>query len=328
MITLYQLHWSHYVEKVRWALDYKGLEWRAVEVEPFSKRQMRHLARKTQLDSGERLHTVPAIRDDATGEVVVESSDILAYLERQYPTRALYPEPGAKRDEVVRWLPWLDSEIGLAARRLAYTQIALEHPGYLAELFVPHAAPAGAAADLKPRIAGMIIAGLLTQRFRFHLNREDRVFERLEQSLLFAARRLDAQPWLVGAQFTAADLTLAALLKPVSIVPFFRDHPHLQKLFKWTDALVREHRREPRTGYEAAMRAVRQRRGWALGSVSWLAGPAQESTLQEIPATTRARNDQQAVAGWPLVTGPMWYLRLKRVCGLARTPYTRDVTGE
>jgi hypothetical protein len=32
LITLYQLHWSHYVEKVSWALDYKGIDWRAVEV--------------------------------------------------------------------------------------------------------------------------------------------------------------------------------------------------------------------------------------------------------------------------------------------------------
>ena len=43
MITLYQLHWSHFVEKVRWALDYKGLEWTAVDVDPFTKRQMAHL---------------------------------------------------------------------------------------------------------------------------------------------------------------------------------------------------------------------------------------------------------------------------------------------
>ena len=50
MITLYQLHWSHYVEKVRWALDYKGLAWRAVEVEPFSKREMLHLSLRKRLD--------------------------------------------------------------------------------------------------------------------------------------------------------------------------------------------------------------------------------------------------------------------------------------
>jgi glutathione S-transferase len=47
MITLYQLHWSHYVEKVRWALDYKNVEWSAVDVDPFTKR------RCTMFDDGE-----------------------------------------------------------------------------------------------------------------------------------------------------------------------------------------------------------------------------------------------------------------------------------
>ena len=37
MITLYQFQWSHYVEKVRWALDFKGLNWQAVEVVAFIK---------------------------------------------------------------------------------------------------------------------------------------------------------------------------------------------------------------------------------------------------------------------------------------------------
>jgi len=318
-MTLYQLHWSHYVEKVRWALDYKGLAWRAVEVEPFSKRQMQHLDRKTRLDSGQQLHTMPAIHDEATGEVVVESSDILAYLERQYPAPPLYPEPGPLRDEMARWLPWLDSEVGLAARRLAYTQLTLEHPGYLAELFVPRVARAGRARSLKARLAGAIIAGVLTQRFRFHLNREDRVYEQLEQCLLFAARRLTTRSYLVGERFTAADLTLAALLRPVSVVPFFRRHPRLQELFEWREGLLREHRRELHLGYQTALQGVRQRRGWEMGSVSWLSVPAQESALQEIPAISHSRNDQRSVAGWPLVTGPLWYFRLKRTCGLGRS---------
>ena len=60
MITLYQLHWSHYVEKVRWALDYKGLDWSAIDVDAFTKRQMHRLPCKLTLDSGRSLYTVHA----------------------------------------------------------------------------------------------------------------------------------------------------------------------------------------------------------------------------------------------------------------------------
>src|SRR5579872_4760512 len=221
MITLYQLHWSHYVEKVRWALDYKQVAWTAVDVDPFTKRQMRHLRCKLTLDSGQDLYTVPTIHDKATDSTVGDSSRILDYLERTYPNPALYPEEATEREEVKRWMLWLDSTLGLAARRLAYTQIALERPGILASLFIPQVLGARGSESLKGKIAGIIIAGVLSRRFRFPHNRKDRVFEDLEQCLRTAAARLRSRPYLVGEQFSAADLTLAALARPVLLVPYF-----------------------------------------------------------------------------------------------------------
>ncbi|HEV7714741.1 MAG TPA: glutathione S-transferase family protein [Steroidobacteraceae bacterium] len=325
MITLYQLHWSHYVEKVRWALDYKGVTWTAVDVDPYTKREMRHLGRKTTLPSGSTLYTVPTIHDEATASVIGESSEILAYLERTYPTPALYPEDAAERAQVARWMVWLDSTLGLAARRLAYTQIALEHPGYLAELFLPELVRSGAAETLKARFVGAIMAGVLAQRFRFVHNRTDRVFEQLEECLLFAARRLSAHHYLVGDRFTAADLTLAALLRPVRLVPCFRDDPRFKHLFAWRAKLLQEHRRERPAGYESAMHEIRGRRGWELGAVKWL--PESRSTesreLTEVPDLPAARNDQQPVRRFPLITGPIWYVRLVVSCGLGRTDYPR-----
>ena len=172
MITLYQLHWSHYVEKVRWALDYKGVEWSAVEVDPFTKHQMHHLKCQTTLDSGRKAYTVPTIYDAATGSVVGDSSKIVEYLEQTYPAPALYPQDLTERNEVARWMLWLDSTLGLASRRLAYTQIALEQPGLLAELFLPRMVVTGGAGKFKARLAGAIIAGVLTRRFRFLHNRD------------------------------------------------------------------------------------------------------------------------------------------------------------
>jgi glutathione S-transferase len=321
MIRLYQLHWSHFVEKVRWALDYKGVEWSPIDVEPFGKRQMRHLSAKTTLDSGRQLHTVPTIHDETTGAVVGDSSEILKYLERTYPTPALFPEDATERAEVTRWMLWLDSTLGLAARRLAYTQLALEHPGFLAELFVP--SMAGEARNVKARITGAVIAGVLTRRFGFLHNRRDRVYEELERCLLIAAARLNTRRFLVGDRFTAADLTLAALMRPTGAVPFIRDHPRLQELFEWRATQLREHRREPTNSYEAALHETRRRRGWTLGAVPWMSAPkrSDERIDTEIPTLTVARNDQQSIGRWPRTTGAYWYLQLRRTSGLQRTHY-------
>jgi glutathione S-transferase len=324
MITLYQLHWSHYVEKVRWALDYKNVEWSAVDVDPFTKRQMQHLQCKLTLASGREMYSVPTIHDHATDSVVGDSSKILDYLEKTYPMPALYPSDAVERDEVVRWLLWLDSTLGLAARRLGYTQIVVEHSAILAGLFIPGMAGAGA---FKKRLGGLIIAGVLSRRFRFQFNRADRVFEELERCLLIAAQRVSSRRYLVGERFTAADLTLAALSRPALLVPFFRDHPRLQRLWEWRTTQLQEHRREQRIGYEAELHDVRRRRGWDRGAVRWLAGERRDEcpASTEIPTLAAASNDQQPVGRWPLITGPLEYLRLKLTCGLGRTVYRTEV---
>jgi glutathione S-transferase len=139
------------------------------------------------------------------------------------------------------------------------------------------------------------------------------------------AERLSSRRYLVGDQFTAADLTLAALLRPTRVVPYFYTHPHLQRLFEWREMQVKEHRREALLGYELALQEVRRRRGWALGEVSWLpAGSrgAHQPIPAEIPHLPAARNDQRSVGRWPLITGLLTYRKLARTCGLERTVYS------
>ena len=57
MIELYQFPFSHYCEKVRWALDYKGIAYRTVNLLPGS--HFKHLAKLAPKSS------VPVLRDGA-----------------------------------------------------------------------------------------------------------------------------------------------------------------------------------------------------------------------------------------------------------------------
>jgi glutathione S-transferase len=147
------------------------------------------------------------------------------------------------------------------------------------------------------------------------------VFEQAEDCLLFATERLAARPYLTGDRFTGADLTLAALMRPMSVVPFFREHPHLQQLFEWRAELLREHRRDPLISYEIALSEVRRRRQWALGTVSGRPERRNRSSLTEVPTIEAVRNDQQSVGRRPLLTGPFWYLGLKLTSGLRRARF-------
>jgi len=81
MLTLYDNAFSPFARKVRLVLDHKGLEYEVVD----------GLSRKNRdaLEAVNGRVEVPALVHD--GLVIVNSSDIVAYLERVFPTRPVYP---------------------------------------------------------------------------------------------------------------------------------------------------------------------------------------------------------------------------------------------
>jgi len=304
MIRLYQLHWSHYVEKVQWALDYKNIAWEPVNVNAFTKAEMRGLGCAS---------LVPAIVDTSTAAAISDSSPIIRYLDAYYPdTPVLIPKDPAQAELTWRWMLWLDSELGTCARRLGYTQVIMECPQLLAQLFLPGIAGGFMARPGIDRLSSAVLGMVLMQRFRFHRNRADRVFERLTTLLAPIVRRLQQSAWLVGDSFSAADLTLASLLRPLRVVPWFREHPALQGLFAWQKNLFADHGRPREAVYETALREQRERRGWCRGAVRWL---SRDSTRIEAPldppSLKLALNDQQPVFGASACLAPLRYLGVR-----------------
>jgi glutathione S-transferase len=107
MLELYQFELSHYCEKVRFILDYKGLTYRKVEVTPGI----------GQLDlfkmSGQR--QVPVLKDG--NEVIADSTATAQYLEQKYPDRPIYPTEPRQRALCLILEEWADESIGLNARK-------------------------------------------------------------------------------------------------------------------------------------------------------------------------------------------------------------------
>lgn len=296
MITLYELSWSHYCEKVRLALDHMQLPWRAVSIDAFSKAPLRSLPRPAHMPT----FTVPAISDDQTQAYVMDSTPILRYLADAYPDAPkLFPGDAANRAAIDAMLLDLDSRLGILARRFAYTQMILECPAFLPELFLRDRARGMYCAPGVRRISGACMGMLLMRRFEFHKNEKLGLYEALEHYLLGLSTSLGKREFVVGEDLSAADFALAALLRPLTIVPFFAEHEGLQPLFERHRRLLGGHAEFP---YQKAIREARLVRAPVRRKLRQRA-----DLVPFLPSEGSAANDQQRMWTWSTIAVPVHY---------------------
>jgi glutathione S-transferase len=256
MITLYELHWSHYCEKIRLALDYMQLPWQIVGIHAFSKKEMRMHPLPAQLPN----YTVPAILDERTQTFVMDSTPILRYLEQSYLNAPkLFPGDAANRAAIDAQLLEFDTALSIPARRFGYSQMIFECPDVLADLFFTHPGGAFFRAPVVRHITGRVMGMVLSKRFDFHRAESTGLYEALEQYLLQLATKLEGQAFVVGDVFSVADLAFAAQMRPLTIVPFFAEHPQLQSLFVRHRSLLKQYSREGDSLYQTAIASARLR---------------------------------------------------------------------
>lgn len=206
---LVTIPFSHYCEKARWALDRAGIEY--IE-EP----HLPMFAWVPALRTGKR-RTVPVLLADE--EVVTDSHDILAWVDRKTPELHLYPKDIAAEVEALEAV--FDKKVGPATRRLAY-HVILGNRRVTADLFAREGPrwESVAARALLPVMARMMKRGLKIDDAGAERSRAQ-----LEPVLADVEARLSKSggPWLFGDRFTAADLTFAALMTPAVAPPSFAD---------------------------------------------------------------------------------------------------------
>ncbi len=98
MLTLYRIKNSTNVERVALALAHKGLETNSITIPGEDRSTVRKV-------SGQDL--VPVLVD--AGKVVIDSMEIVRYLEDRFPDRpALYPGDPARRAETLLFIDWFN----------------------------------------------------------------------------------------------------------------------------------------------------------------------------------------------------------------------------
>ncbi|MBZ2169212.1 glutathione S-transferase family protein [Marinobacter sp. F4216] len=202
-IKLYQFAISHYCEKVRWALDFKGLKYQTVTLLPGQ-----HIKTIRQLTRG-KTSSVPVLEHD--GHVVQDSPKILDYLDETFPDNPLTPADPELREQALAWEQRLDAEAGPAVRCYAYHHF-LKRP----KVVIPMLA---AGTPFYNRYLLSLIFSRVEEMMRQWMKINEKTSEQsrlvMEQLLTDLTEAYQNSPFLVGDSFTRADLTASAMFSPM-----------------------------------------------------------------------------------------------------------------
>lgn len=247
--VLWQIDISHYSEKVRWALDYKGID--HVRRSPLPGT---HIPIALFLTRGGQ-PTLPVMQFD--GRTVGDSTAIIAALEARYHEPPLYPTDAEELARALELEEWFDENLGPHTRLLPFYELTQEP-----ELFAEVAAKSvpGPLGKAKPVVGAYARA---YTSIRWGANSSDDA-ERARAGIAAAMDKLDAElrrgdgEFLVGDNLSVADITAASLFYPLVIPPEgplspqlprppafdrFRESLSDRRGYRWVEETFRRHRR-------------------------------------------------------------------------------------
>jgi glutathione S-transferase len=206
MLYLYQFEISHYCEKVRFILDYKGLEYKKIEITPFiGKSKLRRLSGKTK---------VPVLKDDDT--IVADSTEIIKYLERKYPEPNVIPKDDLSKGKSLLIEAWADESIGKNIP-IAFFATLIQDSNFrsaaLTKSFVPDNAPSflkDLVKSVPVSLLNLLLLGTGVADFRNELVVKQAI-QNLKQDLETLSLILANRPYLTGNQPTIADFAVAGM---------------------------------------------------------------------------------------------------------------------
>jgi glutathione S-transferase len=200
--VLWHLKVSNYNEKARWALDIKQVPHRRKAV--FAGRQAR-VARKVSGGT-----TVPILVLD--GRAIGDSTDIIAALEERHPSPPLYPADPEARRQALELEEFFDEEFGPHVRLLAVHH-CLRDPDVMIGAFMPDLR---GASRLAMRAAFPAVKRQVTNDFGIDEQRVQVAWDHIRRAGERFQATVRPSGYLVGDEFTVADLALAALGSPAA----------------------------------------------------------------------------------------------------------------
>ncbi|MEM9772090.1 MAG: glutathione S-transferase family protein [Cyanobacteria bacterium P01_D01_bin.73] len=242
MVELYQFEFSSYCEKVRLILDYKGIEYRKIDVTPAV----------GQVDvyrlSGQR--QVPVLKDGE--QVVADSTAIAKYLDETYPEKSIIPVEVKAKGLSLMMEEWADEAIVPNARKLVL--LALRGDTEFRTGWLPSGTP-----DIVKNIIGSVPGEIFDAVGAGVGVGPDAIASAkrsLHQDLESLCLILSDSAYLTGNEPTLADFSVASasiylkiprgnyLNIPANLqgrgIPGIADNPDYAPFFEWRDRLYAE----------------------------------------------------------------------------------------
>lgn len=202
MVVLWQLAYSHFNEKARWALEYKGIAHERRDLLPGL-----HIPKMLWMTRQKKL---PVLEID--GERICDSTAIIAALEERHPDRpSLYPTDPAGLARALELEDYLDEELGPHIRRAWFYEM-LQHPDYAARAITFNESERTQRAY---RRRFWLLAWAMRRDMRISARRAAKSWDATAAVLDRVAGEIGDRGFLVGDGFSVADLTACALMAPV-----------------------------------------------------------------------------------------------------------------
>jgi glutathione S-transferase len=242
--VLWHIEISHYNEKVRWALDYKGVAHVRRAVTP----GLQEL-RARRLRAG---RTSPVL--EMNGCAIGDSTKIIEEIERRWPEPPLYPADPGERSRALDLEEHFDEHCARDLRRVLFADNLEEPEKFLAMLYGADHPRIGLLKTLSP-----VFCRVVKQRFRIRPETVERSREKVRAAFDELEAEVGPSGHLVGESFSVADLTAASILAPIVMPPEFpyiklhpdertaqsrqfrdslKEHPG----FKWVEDMYARHR--------------------------------------------------------------------------------------
>ncbi|TAF06099.1 MAG: glutathione S-transferase family protein [Nostocales cyanobacterium] len=203
-MLLLQFSTSHYCRKARLALGYKRIDYKIENLTPGL-----HILKVKPLTN---FTTLPVLLPQIEGQpqAIGDSSQIFQFLESYQPEPSLFLTNQEQQTEALMLEDWLDESIGTATR------------------FVYYHFRAGEGKQIDPSLSSQIVIGVVRKQYGINNATVELATNRLVIALKELSHRWQRNEYLVGESFSLADITAAALLSPLALIPQYRqEYPWL-----------------------------------------------------------------------------------------------------